>query len=277
VQAEFQGIIAEITFQKRIQAKRHPEATGLKLEFLIWLDLFSRKSWKRTAVGAGVGFFQQFSGINAFIYYAPTLFQALGQSSEQSLILSGVFNVLQMIAAIVCFLIIDRVGRRPLAIFGGFACAAAYTVIAVLSGLYSADWKSHLAAGWGAVAMAFVFILAFGVSYSPLGWALPSEVFSTATRSKGVAPESCTVWLCDFVVGISIPSMMQNIGYRTYIFFAVMCFLAGVWAMLLVPETRGKTLEELDAVFGDTIGQEERDLASEAAYCAGTTARATTV
>ncbi|KAF4242120.1 hypothetical protein CNMCM8980_000448 [Aspergillus fumigatiaffinis] len=146
VQAEFQGIIAEITFQKFIQAKRHPEATAFKLEFLSWLDLFSRKSWKRTAVGAGVGFFQQFSGINAFIYYAPALFQALGQSSEQSLILS--------------------------AIYGGFACAAAYTVIAVLSGLYSADWKSHLAAGWGAVAMAFVFILAFGVSYSPLGWGL---------------------------------------------------------------------------------------------------------
>ncbi|KAF7166882.1 hypothetical protein CNMCM6106_002526 [Aspergillus hiratsukae] len=275
VQAEFQGIIAEITFQKLVQAKRHPGATGLKLEFLSWLDLFSRRSWKRTAVGAGVGFFQQFSGINAFIYYAPTLFQALGQSSEQSLILSGVFNILQMIAAIVCFLIIDKVGRRPLAIFGGFACAAAYTVIAVLSGLYSADWKSHLAAGWGAVAMAFVFILAFGVSYSPLGWALPSEVFSTATRSKGVALESCTVWLCDFVVGISIPSMMQNIGYRTYIFFAVMCFLAGVWATLLVPETSGKTLEELDAVFGDTIGQEERELASEAAYSAGSTVRAT--
>jgi hypothetical protein len=72
----------------------------------------------------------------------------------------------------VCFLIIDKVRRRPLAIFGGIACAAAYTVIAVLSGLYSADWKSHLAAGWDAVAMAFVFILAFGVSYSPLGWGL---------------------------------------------------------------------------------------------------------
>jgi MFS family permease len=113
VQAEFQGIIAEISFQKLIQAKRHPEVTALKLEFLSWLDLFSRKSWKRTAVGAGVGFFQQFSGINAFIYYAPTLFQALGQSSEQSLILSGVFNVLQMIAAIVWFLIIDKVAVDP--------------------------------------------------------------------------------------------------------------------------------------------------------------------
>lgn len=277
VQAEFQGIVAEITFQRLIQEKRHPGTTGLKLEFLSWLDLFARKSWKRTAVGAGVAFFQQFAGINAFIYYAPTLFRAMGQSSEQSLILSGVFNILQMVAAIVCFLIIDRVGRKALAIFGGFVCAAAYIVIAVLSGLYASDWTSHLAEGWGAVAMAFVFILAYGVSYSPLGWALPSEVFSTANRSKGVALASCTVWLCDFVVGISIPSMMENIGYRTYIFFAVMCFLAGVWAILLVPETSGKTLEEMDAVFGDTSGQEERELARQAVYSAGTTVRATSV
>lgn len=176
------------------------------------------------------------------------------------------FNILQMVAAVVCFVIIEKVGRRTLAIFGGFGTAASYTIIAVLSGLYGHDWKSHQAPGWACVAMAFLFILIYGVSYSPLGWALPPEVFSNATRSKGVALATCTIWLCDFIVGISVPSMMGTIGYRTYIFFAVMCFLAGVWATLLVPETSGKTLEEMDAVFGDTSGQEERDLVREAAY-----------
>lgn len=178
--------------------------------------------------------------------------------------MSGVFNILQMVAAIVCFLIIERVGRRPLAIFGGFGTAVTYAIIAILSGLYSKSWPEHPAAGWACVAMAFVFILTYGVSYSPLGWALPSEVFSTANRSKGVALSTCTIWLCDFIVGISVPSMMANIGYRTFIFFAVMCFLAGIWATFLVPETGGKTLEELDEVFGDTTGQEERDLVAEA-------------
>jgi hypothetical protein len=60
--------------------------------------------------------------------------------------------------------------------------------------------------------------------------------------------------------------MLQNIGYGTYVFFAVMCFLAGLWAFFLVPETGGKTLEELDEVFGDTSGQEERDLVADAVY-----------
>lgn len=77
VQAEFHGIVAEVNFQNLAQQKRHPGASGLKLEILLWLDLFGRKSWKRTAVGCGVAFFQQFSGINAFIYYAPTLFTSV--------------------------------------------------------------------------------------------------------------------------------------------------------------------------------------------------------
>lgn len=181
-----------------------------------------------------------------------------------SKILAGVFVIVQMVAAFVCFLIIEKVGRRPLAIWGGFGTAITYAIIAVLSGLYSKNWSEHLAAGWGCVATAFLFIWIYGISYSPLGWALPAEVYSTANRSKGVALSTCTIWLADFVVGISTPSMLANIGYGTYIFFAAMCLLAGIWAFFLVPETSGKTLEELDEVFGDTSGQEERDLVAEA-------------
>ncbi|GFF25259.1 high-affinity glucose transporter [Aspergillus udagawae] len=270
IHLEYQQIMTEINFQKAVLAKKHPGASGIKLEVLSWMDLFTRKMWRRTAVGMGVAFFQQFSGINAFIYYAPTLFESLGQTAETSLILSGVFNVLQLIAAIVCFLVIEKVGRRPLAIFGGFGTAVAYIIIAVLSGLYSTAWASHTAAGWGCVAMAFIFILVYGVTYSPLGWALPSEVFSTTSRSKGVALATCTIWLSDFIVGIVTPSMLADIGYRTYIFFAVMCFLAGVWAFFLVPETGGKTLEEIDELFGDSSAREEWALAQEAIMAGST-------
>lgn len=105
-----------------------------------------------------------------------------------------------------------------------------------------------------------LLIIVFGVSYSPLGWALPSEVFTTASRSKGVALSTCVNWLANFVVGIATPPMMATQGYRTYIFFSVWCFLAGVWALLLVPETKGKTLEEMDEQFGDVQGIEEREL-----------------
>jgi sugar porter (SP) family MFS transporter len=264
IKAEYNGILSEITFQRLVMEKRHPGSTGFKLEVLSWMDLFNRRTWRRTAVACGVAFFQQFSGINAFIYYAPTLFSSLGQTTEMSLVLSGIFNILQMIAAFVCFIIIERVGRRSLAILGGFGTAIAYIIIAILSGLYSDSWPSHTAAGWACVAMAFIFILIYGVSYSPLGWALPPEVYPNTSRSKGVALATCLIWLCDFVVGISTPPMMAASGYRTFIFFAIMCTLAGVWAYFLVPETGGKTLEEIDELFGDTSAQDERHIAQAA-------------
>ncbi|KAL2784202.1 general substrate transporter [Aspergillus keveii] len=260
VQAEYRGILTEITFQRLVEERTHPGVTGWKLEIHNWLDLLKRKNWRRTAVAVGVSFFQQFSGINAFIYYAPTLFRSLGQDDEMSLILSGVFNVLQLVGVFICVVTIDRVGRRPLAMFGGFGCATCYLIIAVLSGLFEDDWLNHTDAGWACVAFAFLFILIFGVSYSPLGWTLPSEVYTTASRSKGVALATCINWLSNFVIGVATPPMMETQGYRTYIFFTVWCFLAGVWAFLLVPETKGKTLEEMDEEFGD--GQElyEREL-----------------
>lgn len=149
------------------------------------------------------------------IYYAPSLFVALGQE-KMSLILAGCLNVAQFVATVVTFFIIDRVGRRKLAVYCGFGMTIPYVVIAVLYALYSSDWLSHPAAGWAAVSMTFVYMLVYGVSYCPLGWALPAEVFSTAQRSKGVALSTATVWICNFVIGVAVPPMLEQAGYGKY-------------------------------------------------------------
>ena len=83
-----------------------------------------------------------------------------------------------------------------------------YIVIAILYALYSDDWPAHPVAGWAAVAMAYIYILTYGVSYSPLGWALPAEVFSNAQRSKGIALSTATVWICNFIVGVMTPPLI---------------------------------------------------------------------
>jgi len=258
IQSEHRGIILDNELQKVIREKNHPGMGGIKLEIQCWLDLFRGKPMlRRTAVAVGVAIFQQFSGINAFIYYAPTLFQSLGQSAEMALIMSGIFNVLQLVAVIVCFISIDKIGRRPLAIFGALGGGIAWSMMAILTGIYSDDWASNPAAGWGAVAMAFIFVLVYGVSYSPLGWTLPAEVYTSASRSKGVALATATVWLCNFTVGVATPPMLDDIGFGTYIFFGAFCYAGSVWAFFLVPETKGKTLEQMDHLFGDNAAEEE--------------------
>ncbi|KFY89734.1 hypothetical protein V500_05523 [Pseudogymnoascus sp. VKM F-4518 (FW-2643)] len=253
VQKEFKGIVAEVEFNKIVLAQRHPGAGSFKLE---------NRGGVRSLLLPAV--FRH----NAFIYYAPTLFESIGQPPEMALILSGVFNILQLVAVAICFVVIDKVGQRPLAIVGGFGSCICYVVIAAIAGVYSKDWAANPAAGWAAVATAFCFIMVYGVSYSPLGWSLPPEVFPNSKRAKGVALSVCVNWISNFTVGIATPPMLETIGYGTYIFFAFFCGLSGIWALLLVPETKGKTLEQMDVMFGDNNGQEEKDFMRIAAASA---------
>ena len=269
VHKEARDMIIEIEFSKLALQRRHPGASSFELEISSWLDLFDRNMMRRLVVACGVGFFQQFSGINAFIYYAPTLFRSIGQSDEMSLILSGVFNILQLVAVVICFIIIDNLGRRPLAILGGFGSCACFVVIAVLAGIFEQDWSENMAAGWACVAMSFCFIMVYGVSFSPLGWSLSSEVYPNSHRAKGVAIATCVNWLSNFTVGIITPPMLSSIGFGTYVFFAVFCGLAGVWAFLFVPEIKGKTLEEIDLLFGGGESDEDADLMRIAETTAG--------
>ena len=221
VRTEYQEIVTEVRFQKIIQERVHPGTRGVKREVWPWLDLFRKKNWCCLMVGCGVCFFQQSSRINAFIYCAPTLFGGIGQTRQMARSLYGIFNILQLVAVAVCFESIDHVHHRPLAIWGGLGCCGAYVVIAILSGLYGNDWGSLTSAGWACVAMAFVFILIFGMSYSPLGWALLPEVFPNSSRPKGVALPVTTDRISNFISGTVNPPMLASIGHGTYIFFAL--------------------------------------------------------
>ncbi|KAI7319368.1 hexose carrier protein [Hortaea werneckii] len=236
VQTEYNGILAEVAFQTAVQERRHPrlQPGGLKLELAQWADLFHKKRWRRTAAGAGVMFFQQFQG--------------------------GVFNCFQLVGVIIAFALIDSWGRRPLAIYGALGNMVCYLIISALVGTYAGNWDNNESAGWACVAFAFLFITIFGASYSPLGWSLPPEVFPVSIRSKGVGLAVATTWLSNFVIGIAVPPMFETIGYGTYVFFTIFCAMAAVWAFFLVPETKGKTLEQVDEAFNDNTGEEEQQV-----------------
>ncbi|KAJ5653702.1 hypothetical protein N7490_000705 [Penicillium lividum] len=264
IRQEFMDIQAEVKFHQEMTAEKHPNLQSgsnkdsFLLELASWADCFRKGCWRRTHVGVMICFFQQFVGINALIYYSPTLFGKMGLNSSMQLVMSGVLNVLQLVGVTTSIFTMDSIGRRKLLMIGSVLMAVAMIIIAVLVGLYSADWPSHQAQGWTSAAFLLFYMIAFGATWGPIPWAIPSEIFPSSLRAKGVALATCSNWLNNFIIGLITPLLVSNTGYGTYVFFGAFCVLSGVWTYFFVPETKGRTLEQMDQVFKDNSSEYER-------------------
>ncbi|KAJ5675955.1 hypothetical protein N7462_008852 [Penicillium macrosclerotiorum] len=264
VQLEWRGILTEDRFQKQILQNQHPNTGPLMMELKQWIDLFRPKYVRRTFVAMAVAFFQQFSGVNAFVYYAPTFFIQLGQDYNMSLILSGLINVCQFVGSVPIIVYMDKIGRRNIAIYGAFLMAVPHLIMSGLFAKFSSNWDTHKGVGWLGVSLIYVYIFAYSLSYGPLGWVLPAEVFPSSKRAKGVGIATATNWLANFIIGTIVPQMLESIGWGTFLFFGVWCIIAGVFSFFFVPETANKSLEQVAAVFGDNLQAYEEDLRRQA-------------
>lgn len=165
VRQEWFDIRAEVTFQQEVSRERHPHLqdgsrkSRAKLETVSWTDCFKKGCWRRTHVGMGLMFFQQFVGINALIYYSPTLFQTMGQGHSMQLILSGVLNIAQLVGVSTSLWTMDRFGRRPLLLWGSVVMCFSHVIIAALVGQYSSNWPAHRGPGWTSVAFLFLYMV----------------------------------------------------------------------------------------------------------------------
>ena len=171
---EWIEIRAEVTFHRKVSRARHPKlqddslVSRIKLEFASWADCFRRGCWRRTHVGMGMMFFQQFVGINALIYYSPSLFATMGLDTEMQLIMSGVLNITQLVGVSSSIWTMDRFGRRQLLLWGSLAMTVSHLIIAVLVGKYDFDWPGHRTEGWTCVAFLLLYMVSFGASWGPV-------------------------------------------------------------------------------------------------------------
>ncbi|KAF8534861.1 general substrate transporter [Trichophaea hybrida] len=261
VRLEYLEIKAMVQFDQETAAERFPGKHGWRLDVSQYGTMFTRIGlFKRLAVGCVLQFFQQFSGINAIIYYAPTIFDSLGlNASTTSLLATGVIGIVNVVFTVPAILFLDILGRRKVLICGAIGMCISHIVVAAVIGRYGDSFVTHTGAGWAGVVFIYIFIANFAYSWGPVGWVLPSEIMPISVRSKAMSISTSANWFCNFVIGRATPSMIRNIKYGTYIFFAVFCFLAVLWVYFFVPETKNKTLEEMDAVFKDNSSTEDAE------------------
>jgi MFS family permease len=211
-------------------------------------------------------FFQQWTGVNAILYYAPTIFGDLGLTGNTvDLLATGVVGIVMWLATIPAVIWVDDLGRKPVLISGAFLMAACHIIVAILTAKDQSDWASHSAAGWAACALVWVFAMGFGYSWGPCAWIIVAEVFPLSIRGKGMSIAASSNWMNNFIVGLVTPIMMTNITYGTFLLFGILSFMGGFYIWFFVPETKGLTLEEIDEAFGDTAGVASKDSARQLA------------
>ena len=216
-------------------------------------DLISKATGKiRPIVWVGIGLatFQQLVGINVVFYYGAVLWQAVGFSENDALLINVLSGALSIGACLIALVLIDRVGRKPLLWVGslGMAVSLALVVWAFASGsLVDGHLKLSDAMGMLALVAANVYVVFFNMSWGPVMWVMLGEMFPNQIRGSGLAVAGAAQWTSNFAITMSFPILLAGIGLAaTYSIYMVAAFLSVFFVLKYVHETKGKELEQME-------------------------------
>jgi SP family galactose:H+ symporter-like MFS transporter len=209
-----------------------------------WSDLLRPSLRPALIVGIGLAVFQQVTGINTVIYYAPRIIQSAGVSSASGAILAtagiGVVNVLM---TIVSMWLIDRIGRRPLLLTG---IAGMIVTLGILGWAFYSSVSSEALSRLAVISM-MVYVASFAISLGPIFWLLIAEIYPLRVRSSSEGLAATFNWGSNLVVSLTFLTLLQDIGApRTFWLYGAFAIGAWIFAYKLVPETKGRTLEQIE-------------------------------
>jgi SP family galactose:H+ symporter-like MFS transporter len=207
-------------------------------------DLLSPSIRPALSVGIGLAIFQQITGINTVIYYAPIIMQSAGISSASGAILAtagiGLVNVFM---TVVSMWLIDRVGRRPLLLTG----VAGMAVTLGALGFVFQDAGASGAVTRLALVGIMAYVASFAISLGPIFWLMIAEIYPNRIRSSAEGLAATFNWGSNLAVSLTFLTLLQAIGpSRTFWLYGLMALAAWIFSYVLVPETKGRTLEEIE-------------------------------
>jgi len=198
-------------------------------------------------VGIMLSVFQQFVGINVVLYYASNIFRNMGSSTDSSLLQTIIVGIVNLLFTVVAIYTVDKFGRKPLMIIGSIGMAV--SMIALGFAFY------FNALGIAALIFMLVYTAAFAMSWGPVCWVLLAEIFPNSIRSA-LSIAVAAQWIANWVVSLTFPVMNDNVWLTnifhhgfSYWIYGVMGILSAIFMWKLVPETKGKTLEEIESLW----------------------------
>jgi MFS transporter, SP family, xylose:H+ symportor len=200
-------------------------------------------------VGILLSAFQQFVGINAVLYYAPLMFKNMGASTNTALLQTAVVGTANVLFTIVAIVTVDHWGRKPLLIAGGFLMAVAMIALGCL-------FNAHTV-GLAALVAVVAYIGAFAFSWGPVTWVLLAEMFPNSIKGRGLGIAVAAQWLANLLVSVSFKVLDGNSTLNAafnhgfaYWIYGLMGILAALFVMRYVPETKGRSLEAIQDLWG---------------------------
>jgi SP family arabinose:H+ symporter-like MFS transporter len=205
-----------------------------------WRELFTTGYRRALLIGILLAVFGQFSGINAIMYYAPEIFKAAGAGTDSAFLQTVVVGVFNVIFTLVAIWLVDRAGRRPLLIAGTLVQFVSLGMVGLMFYLGQN--------GLPVLLSILLFVAAFAVAMGPIPWIVNSEIFPTKLRGRAMSVAIFALWLADWIVTQTFPTLRESAGpAATFWVYAVCSLLSTLFVLALVPETKGRTLEEIEA------------------------------
>lgn len=210
-------------------------------------NLLMRRNRPQLVIAVALQIFQQFTGINAIMFYAPVLFDTVGFGSDAALYSAVITGAVNVVSTIVSIYSVDKAGRRLLLLEAGVQMFLSQLTVAIILGIKVKDHSDNLSHGFAifVVILVCTFVSAFAWSWGPLGWLIPSEIFPLETRSAGQSVTVCVNLLFTFVIAQSFLSMLCHFKYGIFLFFSGWVLIMSIFVLFLVPETKNVPIEEI--------------------------------
>ncbi|KAI0312094.1 general substrate transporter [Amylostereum chailletii] len=263
------GELAEI--EAAIVEERQARADlGFKEAFI------GKGNWPRFLIAFFIFFLQQWSGQNSVSYYAPQIFESIGYTgATNSLLAAGIYGIVKLVAtSLFVFFLADSLGRKPSLFISAMGMGILFFIVGALLKEFPPPTGAGVkppTASKAMAAMIYIYVCFYSMGWGPLPWVYVADIFPTRTRHYGLALASASQWLWNFVVSKVTPTIQQQLGYKMFLMFAALNIGAMAVFSLLIPETKGRSLEEMDIIFGTTtadqrlahIEQQEKELEHE--------------